>query len=272
MGLPYAEVIGDPIAHSKSPMIHGQWLARLGIRGEYRATHVRPAELAAYFENRRSDPDWRGCNLTIPHKVAALGHVSALDHTADAVGAANCIVPRAAGLIGYNSDVDGVAAALEGIALQGRKTVVVGAGGAARAAIIYLARQKVSAINVLVRDPARAQEVKSLAGAGVVNIGPIDDAAGVLEGATLVINASPLGMSGCPQMPASLLEAVEVQSGAALFDMVYDPGTTAFLLAGRGQRIGGMSMLIGQAARAFELFFGVLPPREELAFPDDARR
>lgn len=260
MGLPYAEVIGDPIAQSKSPLIHNQWLARLGIAGEYRATHVRAAELSAYFEERRSDPDWRGCNLTIPHKQAALEFVSALDRTADAVGAVNCIVPRAGELVGYNSDVDGVAAALEGIALERRKVAVLGGGGAARAALTYLARQHVSAINVLVRNPNGAQNLKLLAEAGVVNIGSFDDASRFLAGAALVINASPLGMTGCPAMSRGLLAAIGEQPRAALFDMVYDPPTTAFLSAGGSQRIDGLSMLVGQAARAFELFFGVWPP------------
>jgi shikimate dehydrogenase len=264
MGLPYAEVIGDPIAQSKSPLIHNHWLARLGIRGEYRATRVRAAELSAYLHERRSDPDWRGCNLTIPHKETALDHVSARDQTVDAVGAMNCLVPRAGGLVGYNSDVDGVAAALEGIALKGRKVAVVGGGGAARAALTYLAQQQVRIINVLVRNPDRAQKLKTLAEAGVVNIGSMNDASRLLAGAAVVINASPLGMTGCPQMPPDLLSAVNEQPGAALFDMVYDPPTTAFLSAGGSQRLDGLSMLVGQAARAFALFFGVFPPAPDI--------
>ncbi|HEV2594387.1 MAG TPA: shikimate dehydrogenase [Sphingomicrobium sp.] len=264
MGLPYAEVIGDPIVHSKSPLIHNQWLARLGIEGEYRATQVRADELSGYFEKRRHDPDWRGCNVTIPHKEASLKHLSALEPTANAVGAVNCIVPRAEGLFGYNSDVDGVAAALSGIVLDQATVAIVGGGGAARAAVIYLAQQQVSAINVLVRDPDRAQKLKVLAAAGVVNIGAINEASKFLEGAKVVINASPLGMSGCPEMSPKVIVAVKDHPAAVLFDMVYDPVTTTFLSAGGSQRIGGMSMLVGQAARAFELFFGASPRIAEL--------
>ena len=73
MGVPYAEVIGDPIAHSKSPLIHKFWLEKLGIEGDYRAARVRADELADYLEARRADPDWRGCNVTMPHKQAVLG-------------------------------------------------------------------------------------------------------------------------------------------------------------------------------------------------------
>lgn len=260
MGLPYAEVIGDPIVQSKSPLIHTHWLARLGIRAEYRATHVRGDELSAFFKERRSDPDWRGCNLTIPHKEAALEHLNALDPSADTVGAVNCVVPRAEGLIGFNSDVDGVAAALEGIDIEGRKVAVLGGGGAARAALSYLAEQQASAINVLVRNPDRAQKLKRLAPEGVVSIGAFDNASALLQGASVVINASPLGMTGSPKMPEGLLEAVAKQTDAVLFDMVYNPLLTPFLSAGRSQRIDGLSMLVGQAARAFELFFGVRPP------------
>lgn len=260
MGVPYAEVIGDPIVQSKSPLIHTHWLARLGIPAEYRATHVRSAELAAFFRERRSDPDWRGCNLTIPHKEAALEHLTELDPAADTVGAVNCVVPRAEGLVGFNSDVDGVAAALESIDIEGRKVAVLGGGGAARAALSYLAEQQASAINVLVRNPERAQELKRLAPKGVVSIGAFDNASALLQGASVVINASPLGMTGCPKMPEGLLEAVAKQTDAVLFDMVYNPLSTPFLSAGRSQRIDGLSMLVGQAARAFELFFGVRPP------------
>ena len=74
-GIPYAEVIGDPIAHSKSPLIHKFWLEKLGMEGDYRHCLVRPGELGTYFERRRHDPDWRGCNITMPHKLAALEHV-----------------------------------------------------------------------------------------------------------------------------------------------------------------------------------------------------
>jgi predicted house-cleaning NTP pyrophosphatase (Maf/HAM1 superfamily) len=117
----YAEVIGDPISHSKSPLIHGFWLEKLGIAADYRACHVPSQDLPAYLASRRADPHWRGCNVTIPHKALA-------------IGAVNTVVPLpGGGLGGTNTDVDGVADAVGDLRLDGRHAVVIGAGGAARA-------------------------------------------------------------------------------------------------------------------------------------------
>ena len=97
MGIPYAEVIGDPVAHSRSPLIHKFWLERLGIEGDYRATRATAGELPAYLAARRSDPDWRGCNVTMPHKQAIL---PLLDDVADDLRAVNCVLPRSGRLVG----------------------------------------------------------------------------------------------------------------------------------------------------------------------------
>ena len=97
MSLPYAEVIGDPIAQSKSPQIHNFWLAKLGIEAEYRAAHVRPDELADYLSQRRADPAWRGCNVTMPHKQAVMAGLDAIEAPADAIGAVNTVLPDGAG-------------------------------------------------------------------------------------------------------------------------------------------------------------------------------
>ena len=105
---PYAEVIGDPIAHSKSPLIHGFWLQALGIDGDYRRTHVTPGDLPAYIEQRRADPDWRGCNVTIPHKLAVMDLVDDPGDIRGTIGAMNTVVRQPGGaLIGTNTDAAG---------------------------------------------------------------------------------------------------------------------------------------------------------------------
>ncbi|HZU51152.1 MAG TPA: shikimate dehydrogenase [Sphingomicrobium sp.] len=255
----YAEVIGDPVTHSKSPLIHNHWLECLGINAEYRATTVRGGELAKFIAERRSDPDWRGCNITLPHKETALVHADLLSDETRAIGAVNCIVPRGNLLVGYNSDVEGVAAALDRLTLGGRKVVIIGGGGAARAALSYLARRDTGEIVVLVRDVERARPLKRMLPSGLLSVGSLSDPTTFMAGASLIINASPLGMRGCASMPVDLISAVSAQD-ADLFDMVYDPITSDFLAAGNSQRIDGLSMLLGQAREAFERFFGVPPP------------
>src|SRR5512147_389849 len=134
----YAEVIGDPIAHSKSPAIHNFWLESLGIEADYRATLV--TDLTEYFGARRGDPDWRGCNVTAPYKKAVIPFLD----EASPIGAVNCIVRDGDRLIGLNTDVDGVAEALAGADLE--RIVLIGAGGAARAVSVALADAEIISI------------------------------------------------------------------------------------------------------------------------------
>jgi shikimate dehydrogenase len=251
---PYAEVIGDPIAHSKSPVIHNFWLDSLGIEAAYHATLVR--DINDYFRARRGDPDWRGCNVTAPHKQAV---ISFLDETSP-IGAVNCVVRDGDRLIGLNSDVDGVSEAL-GIgrwapAFAGErsgasetqlsldKVILIGAGGAAKAAKAAL---------------ADAREIVSITRHNIENVE-------LVAGATLIVNATPLGMAHSAPMPEALLAVLpSAAPGATAFDMVYQPLDTPFLQAARGaglRSVDGLHMLIGQARQAFRLFFGAEPPAE----------
>lgn len=260
----YAEVIGDPVAQTKSPLIHRYWLDRLGLAGEYRATRVESSDLASFLERRRSDGDWRGCNVTIPHKESVLPFLDQLDGGAATIGAVNCIIPGRLGHIGYNTDIDGLAAALDRARPEGRKAAIIGAGGAARAAVAYLASKGVESIVIVVRDPKKAEPLRELARGTRVVIGDFKSADALFNGASLLVNASPLGMAGCPDMPRDLVAALARNAaGATVFDMVYKPVETGFLLAGRNngaQVVDGLAMLVGQAARAFELFFGKPAP------------
>jgi shikimate dehydrogenase len=263
VSLPFAEVIGDPIAQSKSPLIHEHWLQVLDIEGDYLRTRVEAADLDVFLAARRSDPDWRGCNVTVPHKETVVPLLDELDKSAATVGAVNCVVPRSGRLVGYNTDVDGIAAALDATEFEGREAILIGAGGAARAAVAYLAGRNLTSLTVLARDPIKAESLRSLAPRVSFQFAGLDDDPAATS-PSAIINASPLGMISSPEMPDNLLATVAARaSGATVFDMVYNPLETAFLAAGRdagGRPVDGLTMLVGQAERAFDLFFGRPPP------------
>ena len=263
---PYAEVIGDPIAHSKSPLIHNFWLGKLGIDAEYRVCHVRPEELAAYFASRRQDPAWRGCNVTIPHKESIAPLIDRVDARAAAVGAVNTVWRDGDGaLCGTNTDVDGVEVAVLGQLLASRSATVIGAGGAARAAFAFLAGSSCKTVRILARSLDKARRAAGECGLEA-EVLPFEVGSGALAGADLLINATQLGMKGQDAMPAFVLEELSgMTPGGLVFDMVYAPLETELLktAARCGLRTSdGLVMLVGQAATAFAKFFGRLPFRE----------
>jgi shikimate dehydrogenase len=269
----YAEVIGDPIAQSKSPAIHNHWLHMAGIDAEYRARHVRAGDLADYLAARRADPDWRGCNVTMPHKQAVIPLLDRLDPLAGRIGAVNTIVREGGVLVGYNTDAGGFLEPLRPQLDQRhlfRMARVLGTGGAARAIVAALAGENV-VIVLAGRDPAKARALLDELDPGgehhAVDLAhfadPTDFAFDDREGCfDLVVNASPLGMRG--QAPLAL-DLSHVPPGSIVYDIVTDPLDTPLLEAARNagfRTVDGLSMLIGQAAAAFERFFGVPPPRE----------
>lgn len=263
LGQPYAEVIGDPIAQSKSPVIHGFWLNRLGIEADYRACHVKPDQLAAYIASRRLDPNWRGCNVTIPHKEGVGAYLDAIDPRAAGIGAVNTVYRDDLGrLCGTNTDIDGVAESLRGFDLNGKKVVVLGAGGAARAAFAHLAATGCRA-SVLARNPEKARLALDQCGL-TADLLPFACGTPAFDDAMLVINTTQLGMANEDPMPRFILEELDQMSRDALvFDMVYAPRETALLraanLSGRAT-VGGITMLVGQARSAFTRFFGRQAP------------
>jgi shikimate dehydrogenase len=262
----YAEVIGDPIAHSKSPLIHNFWLENLGIDGEYRACHVRAGELADYFARRREDALWRGCNVTIPHKQAVIPWLDGVDTRASGVGAVNAVLRTGdARLTGTNTDVDGVGEAVAAASIEGRITVVIGSGGAARSALAYLAGSGRGGVRVVARSLDKAARAARECGLQA-EIVPFAEAAAALAGASLLINSTQLGMKGQQAMPALVLDGLKgLAADALVFDMVYAPLDTDLLKAARKLGLAtsdGLAMLVGQAATAFERFFGQAPPRQ----------
>lgn len=257
--LPYAEVIGDPIAHSKSPLIHNFWLNALDIEAEYKKTHVTPEGLAAYFLMRRADPDWLGCNVTIPHKMAVLDFVDDPGGVRERIGAVNTIASETGGpLIGTNTDAGGFLQPLLRDKWKGRSAVIVGSGGAARAILFALASLGVPDLTIMARDPARGQALLDHGGTKGRVIGMGD----VLPAADLLVNSTSLGMVG---QPALDLDLTPLRDGATVYDIVYAPLETDLLKAARARglkTLDGLEMLIGQAALAFDIFFDAQAPRE----------
>jgi len=275
MSAAYAEVIGDPIAQSKSPVIHGFWLERLAIEGEYRRCHVTAADLADYLARRRDDPAWRGCNVTMPHKQAVLPLLDVIDPLARRIGAVNTIVRDDAGrLCGFNTDAPGFLEPLRDVLAQThlfRMARVLGTGGAARAIVAALA--DAGFVIVLAgRDPAKARALlDELAPTGEHHAISLDHFADPTDFAfddreqlfDLVVNASPLGMAGQPPLAFDFSHA---PPASLVYDIVTNPVDTPFLQQARAAgfpTIDGLSMLIGQADAAFTRFFGASPPREE---------
>ncbi|NBC37977.1 shikimate dehydrogenase [Novosphingobium sp. FSY-8] len=271
---PYAEVIGDPIAQSKSPAIHGYWLRGLGIAGDYGRAHVRGADLQAYIATRRADANWRGCNVTMPHKLAVMPYLDHIDPLAAKVGAVNTVVRGANGrLTGYNTDVPGFMEPLLPMLASPtppRRALVLGAGGAARAVVLGLIQAGLK-VTLAARDVAKAQAMlDDLAPGDPLLAADMARFARPGGGAfDLVVNASPLGMVGNPPLA---FDISHVAPGGVVYDIVTAPLETPLLQAARASgrvAIDGLSMLIGQADVAFVHFFGAQPPR---GGADDALR
>ena len=256
MTRPYAEVIGDPIAQSKSPAIHGFWLEKLGIAADYRATHVRADELADFFARRRSDSHWRGCNVTMPHKQAIMPLLDRLDPLAARIGAVNTVVPDGGGLTGHNTDAAGFLEPLGETRFA--DVIVIGAGGAARAVLAALADRGVTRLTLQNRSIAKGEALLAEFGLSGTVVEPGSESAQ----ADLLVNTSSLGMAGFPPMPP--VER-QVRPGGMVYDIVTTPLDTDLLKAARARglaTIDGLAMLIGQAAVAFEKFFATPPPRQ----------
>jgi shikimate dehydrogenase len=259
MTRPYAEVIGDPIKHSKSPVIHGFWLEKLGIDADYRATHVTPEKLADYVAQRLDDPLWRGCNATIPHKIALIDLVGDPGDIRGTIGAMNTVIHDDTGqLIGTNTDAGGFYAPISGMDLAGAHAIVIGSGGAAHGILFALSRAGIGSVTVLARNALKGAAL--LARFGLKGeVKALDTA---LPSAALLVNTSPLGMTGQPPLEIDLSPLPE---DAVVYDIVYAPLVTNLLEAAQARdldTVDGLEMLIGQAALAFELFFGVEPPRD----------
>lgn len=257
-----AGVMGWPISHSRSPKIHNYWLARYGLAGAYAPLAIEPAHLEAAL---RALPalNFAGCNLTIPHKEAALSIVDQIDETARRVGAVNCVVvTEDSALEGRNYDGFGFTASLRAAAPMWRAdagaAIVIGAGGAARAVIAGLIDAGATDIRLFNRTRERAERLAADFGPSVAVHAWEEREAG-LDGAGLLVNTTSQGMVGQPPLDLRL-DALPVT--ALVSDIVYAPLETPLLAAARVRGVAtvdGIGMLIHQARPAFRDWFGVMP-------------
>jgi shikimate dehydrogenase len=256
-----AGVMGWPVAHSRSPRLHGYWLEKHGVDGAYIPMAVPPERLEQAL---RALPalGLRGTNVTVPHKEAALQVCDTVDSLARRIGAVNTVVVGPAGALeGSNTDAFGLIENLrEGSDWQtlDGPVVILGAGGAARAACVALIDAGVQSIRIVNRTPERASE---LAGAMAPQCCAVawERREEALDGAALAINTTTLGMAGQPPLEIRL-DALPV--GATVCDIVYAPLETELLAAARarGNRVvDGLGMLLHQARPGFEAWFGVRP-------------
>ncbi|MER8487229.1 shikimate dehydrogenase [Mesorhizobium australicum] len=269
-----AFVTGHPIKHSRSPMIHGHWLVKHGIEGNYRAIDVAPEYFAEFLATLQAN-GYRGGNVTIPHKEAAFARVARRDHAADEIGAVNTLWFEDGTLWGGNTDGHGFAANLDdhapGWASNG-PAVVLGAGGASRAVIHALKERGVGDIRIVNRTLARAMELRDRFGGGV-SAHPLAATGELLRDAGLLVNTTALGMQGNEGLPADPRGLPADPRGqpadprllpdhAVVNDIVYVPLETPLLAAARARglkTVDGLGMLLNQAVPGFERWFGVRP-------------
>ena len=252
-------VIAWPAGHSRSPVIHNYWIRQHKLDAEYRREAVPPEKFAAFVGNLKGN-GYIGANITVPHKEAALA-LSEPDDRARAVGAANTLWYDDGRLRSTNTDVEGFLANVDAAAPgwdRGLETaVVLGAGGGARAVIFALLQREVGRIYVINRTRARAQTLKKKFGARI-HIAGWDETTGLLGGAGLLVNTTTLGMVGQPPLDINL----RCPASLVVADLVYAPLETRLLGAARARGLrtaDGLGMLLHQAVRGFQLWFGVRP-------------
>lgn len=253
-------VIGFPAKHSRSPKLHGHWLRKYGIDGDYRAEEIAPDAFPDFVRNLARH-GYVGANVTIPHKEMAL-ELSEPDARAQAVGAANTLWLDGATLRSTNTDVEGFIGALDACApgwdKHGGDAIVLGAGGAGRAVVFGLLERGIRTIHVVNRSYDRAVAFRERFG-DAIRPARWDELPALLAGASLLANSTSLGMKGQPELEIDL---APMATGSVVSDIVYIPLKTGLLKQAetRGFAISnGLDMLLYQAVRGFELWFGVRP-------------
>jgi shikimate dehydrogenase len=258
-----AGIVGWPVIHSLSPVLHGHWLAEHGIDGAMVPLAAHREDFTAVIEGVRR-AGFAGVNVTVPHKESAFAVAHSVDAAAKAAGAVNLLVFRDGKMEGRNTDSVGLAESLreEIGALAGKSVVLLGAGGAARGAILALDMLGAANIHLLNRDSKRAATLAAALTPQVkarIEAGALDDWAKAAANAALLVNSTSAGMTGNPPLD---LDLAALPNAAAVCDIVYSPLETPLLkdAAARGHKtIDGLGMLMHQAAPSFEAFFGVRP-------------
>ena len=257
---PRAAVIGWPVKHSRSPIIHRYWLAHYGIAGSYDRLALRPDEAEGFFRTFISS-GLVGANVTIPHKETAFSFCDEVDETARRLGAVNTLVVRDGRLVGSNTDGIGFLGSLDSGAPGwdeiGANAVVLGAGGAARAVVWALLSHGLT-VHLFNRTRSRAEALAERFGAGV-HVHDFAKVSEILEGASVLVNTTSLGMEGQPPLDIDL---APLPARAVVTDIVYVPLETPLLALARARgllTVDGLGMLLHQAVPGFELWFARKP-------------
>ena len=257
-----AGIMGHPVAHSRSPVIHNHWIKQYGLNGAYGLLPVQPENLAQALRGLAAQ-GFAGCNLTIPHKVEAMALVDRVDPLAQRMGAINTVVVEADGsLSGYNNDGYGYIQSL----LDARScwradagpVVVIGAGGGARAIVVSLMVRGATEIRLVNRSFDKARQMADELGAPVRAV-PWEQRHDALDGVALLVNTTSQGMQGQAPLDLSL---ERLPAHALVSDIVYIPLETPLLAAARlrgNPTVNGLGMLLNQARPAFKAWFGVMP-------------
>ncbi len=261
-----AGVTGWPVAHSRSPLVHGHWLKKHGIDGSYEKIAVAPEDAVAFYGNFAAS-GLKGCNVTIPHKETAAAACDVLDEAAEKMGAANTLwLDEDGRLCGANTDGIGFLGNLDQMAPAWDDrhdcAIVLGAGGAARAIVWALCSRKFTSVHIFNRTFEKASEIADQFGSSVY-AHSWDKLGTFLGKADLLVNTTSLGMTGKAPLD---LDLADLPKEALVTDIVYVPLTTDLLkqAAERGNRtVDGMGMLLHQAVPGFEKWFGVRPEVDE---------
>jgi len=265
-GRPFAAIVGWPVEHSRSPALHGFWLKQHGIAGHYGRLPVEPkrAALEELIAFLRRTPNARGCNLTLPHKVDIMPLLDRIHPDAERIGAVNTVIKQPDGsLEGRNSDAFGFLAALKQGApawtAAAGPAVVLGAGGAARAVVASLVEAGVPELRLINRTQEAAVNLGvafTPSDGRQIMIERWDERSQMLDGASLLVNTTSLGMKGQPSLD---LDLARLPPGAVVDDIVSVPLETALLASARARGnicIDGLGMLLHQGRMGFEAWFG----------------
>jgi len=258
-------VIGWPIEQSLSPDLHNHWLKALGIKGRYKKLACEPKNLEAFIAELK-DKKYLGWNVTVPHKTAIVSMLDSIDEKAKKLGAVNTVKNVDGTLCGYNTDGEGFIRHLNNTApnwRQDKPVLVLGAGGAARAIIIALRDAGVSKIYLCNRTKEKSLALKRDLDVSSVVVEDWDEKNGIIFEAGLVVNATTLGMDGCPPLDISLNHA---DSDTVIYDIVYKPLNTPLINSAKDrglQTVDGLGMLFHQAVAAFEIWFDQKPDTDD---------
>lgn len=258
-----AALIGNPVAHSVSPIIYNYWFRATGIRGNYQAIQLQEKDLENFLSSIRKG-NFVGCNVTIPFKEKVLGKLDALDNTATMVGAVNLIFCSEDGkLIGSNTDglgfIENLGQTIPSWENEITVVMVMGIGGAARAVTAALLKKGKSVI-VAGRNPTKLFSFSDFFTGEDVRIIDWDKKESILEDVNMLVNATPLGMVGYDNI---VIDLSKVYKNSIVYDLVYSPLQTSFLTMAytAGLRVvNGLGMLVRQAVPAFKVWFGEEPP------------